>query len=183
MSATISLVDLPVLSVDVQFALEAYNDDGSEATTVVNSENELPTVDQLSEWANLAYQAVRDTPTEMTIRVCESAESQMLNLSYRGMDKPTNVLSFPFASDDDSFAPAMADLELPILGDVVICHAVLVHEAQQQQKSLSDHYAHMVTHGILHLCGFDHLDDQSAHQMESLEATILERSQIANPYQ
>jgi len=69
------------------------------------------------------------------------------------------------------------------LGDVVICHDVVASEAEQQGKNILDHYAHMVTHGILHLCGFDHLEEQAANRMEALEASVLALSHIANPYQ
>lgn len=174
MSETTRPAETGALSVDVQVALELADGD--------STEDEPPSEAQLAEWAALAYQTVRQVPAEVTLRLCEEAESHSLNLAYRGMDKSTNVLSFPFDGGSDEMAIAMADLEIPILGDIVICHQVLIDEARQQQKTLSEHYAHMVTHGILHLCGFDHEDEATAHEMESLEITILAASNIANPY-
>jgi len=73
-------------------------------------------------------------------------------------------------------------MPLTLLGDVVICHSVVVAEAEQQNKKLEDHYAHIVTHGILHLCGYDHLNEQDATVMEALEINILAEHGIANPY-
>ncbi|MGO1626179.1 MAG: rRNA maturation RNase YbeY, partial [Halomonadaceae bacterium] len=98
---------------------------------------------------------------ELTIRFVTPEESQALNRDYRGRDKSTNVLSFPFEAP-----PGVA---LPLLGDLVICHAVVAGEARQQHKSLADHYAHMVVHGTLHLLGLDHIDDDEAEIMEQLE--------------
>ena len=76
----------------------------------------------------------------------------------------------------------MSDFAPALLGDIVICHAVIRKESIEQNKSLEDHYAHMVTHGVLHLCGYDHIDESSAEQMEALEVEILAHSNIENPY-
>jgi probable rRNA maturation factor len=111
---------------------------------------------------------------ELTIRVVDEAESQQLNSSYRQKDKPTNVLSFPFEVPDG--------IESDLLGDLVVCYQVVQQEAQQQKKSINDHWLHMVVHGVLHLLGFDHLDDTEAEEMESLEIEVLEKLQIKNPY-
>ncbi|GHA12171.1 endoribonuclease YbeY [Arenicella chitinivorans] len=159
------------LQVDVQVAL-----------TEIDEDSEPPSAAQLTRWAQRAYSAVSDQPAEVTIRLCESEESHSLNKAYRGFDKPTNVLSFPFEGMQDLPPELAAELSIPILGDIVICHPVLINEAKNQQKSLSDHYAHMVTHGILHLCGYDHQDDHGADEMETLETRILAQSHIANPY-
>lgn len=111
---------------------------------------------------------------ELTVRFVTPEESQALNRDYRGRDKPTNVLSFPFE------APPGVPLEL--LGDLVICHDVVASEAHQQQKSLVDHYAHMVVHGTLHLLGLDHIEDDEADIMEQLEREILAGFGIDDPY-
>ncbi len=111
---------------------------------------------------------------ELTIRFVTPEESQALNRDYRGRDKSTNVLSFPFEAP-----PGVA---LPLLGDLVICHAVVADEARQQHKSLADHYAHMVVHGTLHLLGLDHIDDDEAEIMEQLERNILAGFGIDDPY-
>lgn len=112
---------------------------------------------------------------ELTIRVVDKAEIQQLNLSYRQQDKPTNVLSFPFE--------APPQVVLPLLGDLLICQAVVVDEAVQQQISLESHWAHMVVHGTLHLLDYDHLDDQQAEEMELLEIKVLQQLGYANPYE
>jgi len=106
---------------------------------------------------------------------------QALNAQYRDLDKPTNVLSFP--ADMPVLHSDVTD-ELPtvILGDVVICPAVLVTEAKQQAKPIENHWAHMVIHSILHLIGHDHEDEKSAKAMESLEIQILSELGINNPY-
>lgn len=111
---------------------------------------------------------------EVTIRIVDEAESQQLNFDYREKDKPTNVLSFPFQCPPG--------IELPLLGDLVICAQVVAHEAQQQQKTLQAHWAHMVVHGCLHLLGFDHINDADAEEMEAEEIQILQGLGFANPY-
>ncbi|QIZ75961.1 rRNA maturation RNase YbeY [Ferrimonas lipolytica] len=133
----------------------------------------LPTEAQLQSWVELVLAKMDEA--ELTIRITDSAESQQLNSDYRGKDKPTNVLSFPFE--------APPGIELPLLGDLVICAEVVAREAQEQQKALHDHWAHMVIHGCLHLCGYDHIDDDEAEEMESLERDLLAKIAIADPYQ
>ncbi|VTR23480.1 PhoH-like protein [Serratia fonticola] len=93
---------------------------------------------------------------EVTIRLVDEAESNELNLTYRGKDKPTNVLSFPFE--------APPEVELPLLGDLIICRQVVEQEAVEQQKALEAHWAHMVVHGSLHLLGYDHIEDDEAEE-------------------
>ena len=100
-----------------------------------------------------------------------------LNKEYRGKDKPTNVLSFPF--DDMAGLP---EEETRLLGDLVICAPVVRKEAKKQDKRPKDHWAHMVVHGTLHLLGYDHIEEAEASEMEALEARILEQFGIKNPY-
>ncbi|TCV97978.1 rRNA maturation RNase YbeY [Biostraticola tofi] len=111
---------------------------------------------------------------ELTIRLVDEAESHELNLTYRGMDKPTNVLSFPFE--------APPGIELPLLGDLVICRQVVEREATEQDKNLDAHWAHMVVHGCLHLLGYDHIEDDEAEEMESLEMEIMQQMGFPDPY-
>ncbi|WP_227370848.1 rRNA maturation RNase YbeY [Halomonas sp. M20] len=135
----------------------------------------LPTERELARWAEaaLAHHPNRAND-ELTIRLVSENESRCLNRDYRGKDKPTNVLSFPFE--------APPGLEIPLLGDLIVCHEVVAREALQQDKSPADHYAHMVVHGILHLLGYDHIEEAEAEEMEMLERTILASLGIADPY-
>ena len=136
-------------------------------------ETGLPTVEQIEQWATAAVQPQSDE-VEMTVRIVDEAESHELNLNYRGKDRPTNVLSFPFECPDE--------VELPLLGDLVICRQVVEREAQEQDKPVMAHWAHMVVHGSLHLLGYDHIEDDEAEEMESLETQIMTRLGFADPY-
>jgi len=111
---------------------------------------------------------------EVTVRLVDDAESHELNLTYRGKDKSTNVLSFPFE--------APPGIELPLLGDLVICQQVVMQEAKEQEKPLEAHWAHMVIHGSLHLLGYDHIEDDEAEEMEALETEIMLALGYADPY-
>lgn len=136
-------------------------------------ESGLPTAEQIEQWATAAVQPQSDE-VEMTVRIVDEAESHALNLNYRGKDRPTNVLSFPFECPDE--------VELPLLGDLVICRQVVEREAQEQDKPLMAHWAHMVVHGSLHLLGYDHIEDDEAEEMESLETQIMIGLGFADPY-
>lgn len=154
----------PALELDLQIACEAPH---------------LPAQATFERWVQDAldsagYQSPPDMPTEITIRIVDTDESRNLNHTYRGKDKPTNVLSFPFDGPED--------VPLALLGDLVICAPVVAQESQEQNKPLQAHWAHMVVHGTLHLLGFDHIDDDEAAQMEALEVQILARLGYADPY-
>lgn len=136
-------------------------------------ESGLPTAEQIEQWATAAVQPQSDE-VEMTVRIVDEVESHALNLNYRGKDRPTNVLSFPFECPDE--------VELPLLGDLVICRQVVEREAQEQDKPLMAHWAHMVVHGSLHLLGYDHIEDDEAEEMESLEIQIMTGLGFADPY-
>ncbi|AXP41643.1 rRNA maturation RNase YbeY [Haemophilus influenzae] len=133
----------------------------------------LPTEEQIVQWATDAVQP-EGNEVEMTVRIVDEAESHELNLTYRGKDRPTNVLSFPFECPDE--------VELPLLGDLVICRQVVEREAAEQEKPLMAHWAHMVVHGSLHLLGYDHIEDDEAEEMESLETQIMQGLGFADPY-
>lgn len=111
---------------------------------------------------------------ELTIRIVEKDEIQILNQQYRGKDKPTNVLSFPADSHDS--------LTFKLLGDLIICAEVVKDEAIEQHKTYEQHLAHMVVHGCLHLLGYDHIEPEDAEEMESLEIEVMEKLGFANPY-
>ena len=140
---------------------------------LASNANNLPSEAQFQQWleaAVLPFQA----EAEVTVRIVDSQESQQLNSQYRAKDKPTNVLSFPFQCPPG--------IELPLLGDLVICAAVVAEEASEQGKALEAHWAHMVIHGCLHLLGFDHINDDDAAEMEAEEIQILQQLGITNPY-
>lgn len=121
-----------------------------------------------------------DVDCEIGIACVDVAESQELNLQYREKDKPTNVLSFP----SDIPEEMLSLLNAEPLGDLVICIPVVLQEATEQQKTPSDHFTHLLVHGILHLLGYDHeTSEAEAEEMEALEIEILKKLGIANPYQ
>ena len=139
----------------------------------------VPDDDALQRWAQAAAAGAGGALGELTLRIIDAAESQTLNHDYRGKDAPTNVLSFPFDMPEGLDLP---DEEL-ILGDIAICAEVVAREADEQGKHPAAHWAHMVVHGVLHLLGFDHQDDDEAADMEALEISILAGLGITNPYQ
>jgi probable rRNA maturation factor len=133
----------------------------------------LPTEASLQHWARAALPP--DTQwSGLVIRVVDEDESLELNSQYRGKDKATNVLSFPFEVPDG--------IELNHLGDLVICAGVVNREAAEQGKPTEHHWAHMVVHGVLHLRGYDHLSDAQASEMEALEKQVLGELDIPDPY-
>ncbi len=108
---------------------------------------------------------------------------QVLNKTYRGKDKPTNVLSFPTGAIPVAVgAEPLVDVGPHLLGDVVLALETIEREAAEQSKSFSHHLAHLVVHGVLHLLGQDHEDDGEAEEMEAMERDILEDLNIADPY-
>ena len=111
---------------------------------------------------------------ELTLRVVDEDEGRALNRSYRERDYATNVLSFP--------ADGLADIAPDLLGDIVLCAPVVAAEAAAQGKRVADHWAHLTVHGVLHLLGFDHEDDETAAIMEEHERAILAGMGIADPY-
>lgn len=135
---------------------------------------QLPELSELEMWATAAVGQQR-AETEISLLIVDEAEGAELNRQWRNKNGPTNVLSFP--------SDLPAELGLPLLGDLIICAPVVAREALEQKKSLNSHWAHMMVHGTLHLLGFDHIDDDQAEEMESLEADILARIGYPDPYQ
>ena len=133
----------------------------------------LPTQENFELWVRTTLKNTM-TEAELTIRIVDVTESQQLNHTYRGKDKPTNVLSFPFE--------APPEIDIPLLGDLIICASVVEHEAIEQNKSLQAHWAHMVVHGCLHLLGYNHINDTEAEEMESKETQLIESLGFNNPY-
>lgn len=116
-----------------------------------------------------------DQATELSVRIVTRNEIQQLNATYRDKNYPTNVLSFP--------SDLPPNIPINHLGDIVICASVVNEEASQQNKSPEAHWAHMTTHGLLHLYGYDHETDDEAEQMESVETNILIGLGFSAPYE
>lgn len=117
---------------------------------------------------------------EISVQCLNVEAMRALNKQYRWQDKPTNVLSF------ESGMPALTNDKgerYQLLGDIIFCPALIADEAQQQAKPCSWHWGHLMVHGTLHLCGYDHMKDDEAQAMEALEIKILSTSGINNPYQ
>lgn len=150
---------IPRLKISVQTAIKAEG---------------IPGKGLLKRWL-LASLQPRAKQVEVTLRFVDSDEGQTLNRDYRGKDYATNVLTFSY---DDG--PAIAGM--PLMGDLVFCHPVVVREAAEQGISLEAHYAHLVVHGALHLQGFDHEQDDEANAMEQLETRLLAELGFSDPY-
>jgi probable rRNA maturation factor len=112
--------------------------------------------------------------SELSIVLTDDAEQQELNRQWRGIDKPTNVLSFP---QIEPFAPLAG-----IVGDIVLARETLEREAAELQKPMADHFTHLVVHGFLHILGYDHVEDSDALVMEALETQILASLGVPDPY-
>ena len=148
-----------MLELDLQIASEA---------------TDLPSEAQLRAWCALALRQ-RSADSELTIRLVDEAEGRELNNTWRHKDYATNVLSFPADVPDEL-------LDIPLLGDLVICVPVVEREAQEQAKTLDAHWAHLVIHGCLHLLGYDHIEDEEAEEMEALERELLAELGYPDPY-
>jgi probable rRNA maturation factor len=135
----------------------------------------VPASASFRRWIEAALKgAKRRKATEVSVRIVDIEEGQALNLQYRGRDYATNVLSFPV-----ELPPGV---NLPLIGDLVICAPVVAREAAEQGKKPADHWAHLTIHGTLHLLGYDHIDEAEAETMEALETKVLAGLGIADPY-
>jgi len=146
------------------------------ADNLSDSIEEPPPSSLLQTWAQIAWQGDSAQPVNLSLRIVSAAESQQLNNDYRGKNKPTNVLSFPMQLNENIPMPEI------MLGDLAICSEVVINEASQQQKALQSHWAHILIHGMLHLQGFDHVEDDEADKMEKLEIQIMQQLGFPNPY-
>jgi probable rRNA maturation factor len=145
-----------------------------------------------SEWEMLANRAADATlaaisivlpqSVEVAVRLTSDAEVQLLNRDYRGKDKPTNVLSFPmFDADELADLPQNRQPEI-LLGDIVLAHETCAREATEKGVSLEAHASHLIVHGMLHLLGYDHIDDEDAEEMEAIETATMAALGLHKPY-
>lgn len=148
-----------MIDLDLQIAVEAPD---------------LPAEADILRWVAAAVGDAMEE-AQLTVRITDEAEIRELNATYRGKDYATNVLSFPFE--------APPGVDIPLLGDIVVCAAVVAREAAEQEKPLQAHWAHMVIHGTLHLLGYDHIEEADAEEMEGLEIALLADLGYANPYE
>ncbi|MGZ4969104.1 MAG: rRNA maturation RNase YbeY [Methylobacter sp.] len=132
-----------------------------------------PDRQQIQLWIDTALDDY-DRDTEIVVRIVDEQESAELNEQYRHKSGPTNILSFPVEVPEG--------IELDLLGDLVICAPIVEKEALEQDKILAHHWAHIIVHGVLHLLGYDHIDDDEAELMENKEIAILQQLNINNPY-
>ncbi len=135
----------------------------------------IPSSDKCEAWIAAVLKNQQIDEAEVSVYIVDEGESQELNSQYRGKEKPTNILSFP--------ADIPEEVGVPLLGDLVICAPVVEREAQEQQKMLDAHWAHMLVHGSLHLLGYDHLEDDEAELMEALETDIMLGLGFSAPYE
>lgn len=141
---------------------------------VATESAEYPDAAKFQTWVD-AVLSDSAVDSEIVIRLVDETESAELNGQYRHKSGPTNILSFPFE-------PPMG-IEMDLLGDLLMCVPVITKEASEQHKLPEHHWAHITIHGVLHLLGYDHIEEQDAEHMEALEVSILKTLNIANPYQ
>jgi probable rRNA maturation factor len=151
------------LSVELAVSENAESEAGSAS---------MPGDDAFQLWAQSA--CLCDEDVVASLQIVSRDEMQELNRKYRGQNKATNVLSFPVGLPDE--------VDIKILGDLALCADVINEEAEEQDKDRNAHWAHMVVHGILHLQGHDHIDEDDAGKMETTEINILSNLGFANPY-
>lgn len=137
---------------------------------------EVPSENQFRRWA---WQAVKQQyhRAEISVVLLDEEEARACNRDYRGKDYATNVLSF--ALDEGETLPALLD---GLHGDLVICPQVVLKEAAEQGKTPEQHYAHLTVHGVLHLMGYDHIEETEAEEMEALETELLHQLAYPDPY-
>ncbi|MED5389570.1 MAG: rRNA maturation RNase YbeY [Pseudomonadota bacterium] len=154
---------IPTPTVEIQWACDAPD---------------IPEETDLCDWVRHACRVAGGIVGDLTLRIVDEDEIRTLNREYRDKNKPTNVLSFPFEMPEGLPDDAME----PLLGDIIICAPVVRREAAEQNKTIEAHWAHMVTHGVLHLLGYDHIDDEDAQIMEAMEIRALNEQGFPDPY-
>jgi probable rRNA maturation factor len=158
--------------------LSAAIDLDLQVSTALSGEQKcrMPDEERIREWITAAVRRCGPRiPSEVTVRIVGREEITYLNETYRQKTGVTNVLAFPFDPPDG--------VDIPLLGDIVICAPVVEEEAEQQHKTQEQHWAHMLVHGVLHLLGYDYISDKQANEMENLEIEILSTIGYPNPYE
>ena len=138
---------------------------------IINEQNLfIPNQEQIIEWIeeSLIY---TQNKANITLKTFAKYDMQNLNNKFRKMNKPTNILAFPYES-----------INQVLQGDLAICPEIIIKEAKQQSKTINSHFAHIIIHGLLHIAGYTHEDDKNARIMEATEAAILSIFNIADPY-
>jgi probable rRNA maturation factor len=151
---------------------EAYHQ--VEVSRSIDPLDDEPDEPAITEAVECVLNALERPASEVSVRLVSIAEIAELNETYRSKDSATNVLSFP------------ADLcieQLEILGDVIICTPVVAQEAQEFGRSYPDRFRHMLVHGVLHLLGYDHMEEKERGEMETLEIRLLSQLGVENPYE
>jgi len=141
---------------------------------IVDHKAPVPSVDCFNRWVQAALDAAPADRFSVTIRIVDRDEMAQLNCDYGKKDAPTNVLSFPFEP--------IEQIESDFLGDIAICSEVVASEATEQGKQWDAHWAHMVIHGVFHLCGYDHIDAIQAEEMEAMEGSVMIDLGYPDPY-
>lgn len=132
-----------------------------------------PSDDEITSWITLTLQ-YHQCIANVSVRLVDEIEITSLNEQFRQRNQPTNVLSFPCDLRDET--------GMRLLGDIVACEPIVIRQAQEQGKKPGDHWAHIIIHGLLHLMGYDHVEEQQAEEMETLEISLLREIDIDNPY-
>lgn len=135
-------------------------------------------------FAQTPYDSIRrrNVIIEISVKLTDDAEVRTLNRTYREKDKPTNVLSFPMVPEDLLETLTNSDDGEVLLGDIILAYETCAREAGEKNISISDHATHLMVHGVLHLLGYDHMDDKEAEAMEAMEIRALAALGLADPY-
>jgi len=150
----------------------------------------LPSEEDINTWCSAALQTQyikqKKLPESggvtIVVRVVDDEEGLALNQTYRQKPSTTNILSFPYELPEELLAIPELQVQPAHLGDLVVCDSVVNQEAEEQNKTLQQHWAHLIVHGVLHLQGYDHIEDDEAEQMEALEIETLDKLGFKNPY-
>ncbi|MCQ2914569.1 MAG: rRNA maturation RNase YbeY [Alphaproteobacteria bacterium] len=160
------------ISVPIQVRFKKWTEELPQVRNIVRK-----AIKQAWTYGNVGELEIPVDDIEVSVLLADDEDVHILNKEYRGVDRPTNVLSFAALDDEEEI------IEEPVLmGDIIVAFETCKREAEEQNIKLEDHLFHLVVHGMLHLIGYDHIEDDEAEEMESLEIEILAKNNIANPY-